>query len=133
MGLLRGGEKCAVLLVDDHEAFRQELRRLLTKHNDIEVLGSVGDGVQALNLLSACKPHVVLLDLNMPRMNGIELAGIIKSSWPDIAIIGVCIMQDSFTMGAFLRAGAMAVISKSENLDDLYSIIKRACPHRAAA
>jgi DNA-binding NarL/FixJ family response regulator len=66
-------------------------------------------------------------------MNGIELAGRIKSSWPDIAIIGVCLMQDAFTMSAFLKAGATAVISKSDNLDDLYSVIKRACPHRAAA
>ena len=133
MSFLKEGEKCAVLLVDDHEAFREELRTLLVKHDDIEVLGAVGDGVQALNILSVCTPHVVVLDLNMPGMNGIELAGIIKSSCPDIAIIGLCIMQDSFTMGAFLRAGATAVLSKSENLDDLYSVIKRACPHKAAA
>ena len=76
---------------------------------------------------------MVLLDLNMPRMNGIELAGLIKKSWPDITIIGLCVMQDSFTMAAFLRAGATAVISKSENPEDLYIAIKRACPRRSSA
>jgi DNA-binding NarL/FixJ family response regulator len=133
MATLKEGEKCAVLLVDDHEAFRQELRRLLTKHEEIDVVGAVGDGSQALNFLSSCQPHVILLDLKMPRMNGIELAGLIKQSWPDIAIIGLCMMQDAFTMGAFLRAGATAVISKSENPEGLYSVIQRASPRRPAA
>jgi len=133
MAFLKEGEKCAVLLVDDHEAFRQGLRSLLIQHDDIEVIGAAGDGAQALQILLSCKPHVILLDLNMPGMNGIELAGIIKRYWSDIAIIGLCIMQDSFTMSAFLRAGATAVMSKSENLDNLHAVITRACPRRPSA
>ena len=133
MAFLNEGEKCAVVLVDDHEPFRQQLTTLLTKHDDIEVIGAVGDGAQALKILSSCKPHVVLLDLNMPGMNGIELAGLIKRSWPDITIIGLCVMQDSFIMSAFLRAGATAVFSKSESPETLYSVIKRTCPRRPSA
>src|SRR5215204_3178082 len=128
MAFLRDGEKCTVLLVDDHERLRQELRRLIAQHEDMDVIGEVGDGAQALKFLSSCQPHVVVLDLNMPRMNGIEAAGLIKKSWPEVAIIGLCVMQDSRMTDAFLRAGATAVISKSGNLDDLHLVIKRACP-----
>jgi two-component system nitrate/nitrite response regulator NarL len=105
---------------------------LIAKHEDIDVIGEVGDGAHALKFLSSCQPDVVVLDLNMPGMNGIEAAGLIKKSWPEIAIIGLCVMQDSRMMEAFLRAGATAVISKSGNLEDLHLIIKRACPHRAS-
>src|SRR5215217_8766424 len=131
MAFLREGEKCTVLLVDDHEGLRQELRSLLVKHEDIDVIGEVGDGALALKFLSSCEPHVVVLDLNMPRMNGIEAAGLINKSWPEIVIIGLCLMQNSLMMDAFLRAGATAVISKSDRLDDLYSVIKRACPSQS--
>ena len=132
MGFLKVGEKCSVLLVEDHEGLRQELRTVLTKHEDIDVIGDVGDGVQALKFITSCQPHVVVLDLNMPKMNGIEAAGLIKQSWPEIAIIGLCVMQDSYTMGAFLRAGATAVISKSNKIQELASAIKRACPRISA-
>jgi|SRR5215213_11262515 len=128
MAFLKEGQKCSVLLVDDHEGFRQELRSLLTKHEDIHVIGDVGDGAQALKFVMSCQPHVVVLDLNMPRMNGIEAAGLIKQSWPEIAIIGLCVMQDSYMMHAFLRGGATAVISKSDKTEELPSAIKRACP-----
>src|SRR5215216_7554908 len=92
------GQKCSVLLVEDHEGLRQELRNLLTKHDDIDVIGDVGDGVQALKFITSCQPHVVVLDLNMPKMNGIEAARLIKQSWSAIAIVGLCVMQDSYTM-----------------------------------
>ncbi len=131
MAFLEEGEKCSVLLIDDHEGLRQELRSLLSKQEDVDVIGAVGDGAQALKFLSSCEPHVVVLDLNMPTMNGIELAGHIKKSWPEIAIIGLCVMQDAMTMDAFLRAGATAVISKCDKLEKLYPVIKRACPRRA--
>src|SRR5215217_7824588 len=118
MGFLKVGEKCSVLLVEDHEGLRQELRTVLTKHEDIDVIGDVGDGVQALKFITSCQPHVVVLDLNMPKMNGLEAAGLIKQSWPEIAIIALCVMQHPYTMGAFLRARATAVISKSDKTQE---------------
>jgi DNA-binding NarL/FixJ family response regulator len=128
MAFRKEGEKCAVLLVDDHAIFRRELESLLATDEEVDVIGQVGDGAEAITFLSSSKPHVVVLDLNLPKMNGIELAGLIKTSWPDIAIIGLCIMQDLFTMEAFLRAGATAVISKTDKPESIHSAIKRACP-----
>ena len=121
-----------MLLVDDHEVFRHELRSILAKDEEIEVIGDVCDGAQALNFLTSCEPHVVVMDLNMPKMNGIEAAGRIKTSWPKVAILGLCVMQDAFTMAAFLKAGATAVLSKSDKPEELHCAIKRACPRRAS-
>ena len=133
MPTLQEGEKCSVLLVEDHKGLRQELRSLLSKHEDIDVIGDVGDGLQALKFITSSQPHVVVLDLNMPWMDGIEAAGFIKQSWPEIAIIGLCMTQDAYTVDAFLRAGATAVISKSDKTYELPSAIKRVCPRRPAA
>jgi two-component system, NarL family, nitrate/nitrite response regulator NarL len=133
MAFLSKEEKCSVLLVDDHEGFRHELRSLLAKDDEIEVIGDACDGAQALKFLTSCEPHVVILDLNMPGMSGIEAAGVIKKSWPKVEIIGLCVMQDSFTMAAFLKAGATAVLSKSDKPEQLHSAIKRVCPRRSSA
>ena len=133
MGYLAEGEKCTVLLVDDHEGLRQELRDLLTKQEDIEVIGAVGDGDEALHFLKSCEPHVIILDLTMPKMDGIEAAGLIKRSCPSVVIIGLCFTHDPMTVDAFLRAGATAVLSKADQLKEVTSIIRRACPRRASA
>src|SRR5437868_9717802 len=107
------GEMCSVLLVDDHTRFREELRSLLAEDQDIDVIGAVEDGAEALQFLRSCQPHVIVLDLNMPRMNGIEAAGLIKMAYPEIAIIGLCFTHDPMTIDAFLRSGATAVLSKA--------------------
>jgi DNA-binding NarL/FixJ family response regulator len=108
--------KCRVLLVDDHPQVRQTLRTLLLPHEDVEVIGS-------------CQPDIILMDINMPRMNGIEAAGIIKRSWTDTIIIGLCVVQDTYIVDAFLKSGATAVISK-DRFDDLYGTIQRACTRK---
>src|SRR5688500_11826470 len=105
-------QKCRVLLVDDHERIRDALRKLLASYEDIEIMGEARDGKQAVELVAACHPDVVLMDINMPRMNGIEASGVIMKSWEDTIIIGLCVVRDSYTTEAFLKAGALAVVSK---------------------
>ena len=122
--------RCRILLVDDHPPMRAALRSFLACYDDIEIIGEAGDGKEALEVVAASQPHVVLLDLKMPIMNGIEAASLIKKSWKDTIIIGLCAIQDTYTMDTFLRAGALAVISK-DRLDDLHSIINRACKNKS--
>jgi DNA-binding NarL/FixJ family response regulator len=109
--------KCRVLLVDDHPPVRVTL---------VQIIGEAGDGKQALQMMASCQPGVILMDLNMPRMNGIEASTLIRKTWKDTVIIGVCAIQDAYTMEAFLKAGAVAVISK-DRLDELHDTIQRAC------
>jgi DNA-binding NarL/FixJ family response regulator len=105
--------KCRILLVDDYLPIREEVHRLLAHEPDFEIVGEAGDGKEAISLVSACRPDIVLLDLNMPIMNGIEAAKLIKESWPKTTIIGLCEVKDTYTLDVFMKAGADAVLSKA--------------------
>ena len=126
------GHKCRLLLVDDHDRVREALRKLLASYDDIEVIAEARDGEEAIIRVASCQPEIILMDINMPRMNGIQATTIIKKSRKDTAIIGLCMVHDTYAIEAFLKAGALAVVSK-ERLDDLYSTIQRACANRASS
>lgn len=116
--------KCRVLLVDDHVPIRIALRDRLNGYDDLHVVGEACDGQQALELVPLYQPDVVLMDLYMPRMNGLEAARIMKETWQKIAIIGISMAPDIFITDAFLKAGASAVLSKDQG-DYLYSTINK--------
>ena len=122
--------KCRVLLVDDHRLIRDALRSVLAAYDDLQIIGEAGDGKQAIEMTASCQPDVILMDLNMPNMNGIEAAKYIKKSWKETVIVGLCTVQDPYTMEAFLKAGAVGVVSKVR-LGDLYPTIQRACLKRS--
>jgi DNA-binding NarL/FixJ family response regulator len=125
-------EKCRILLVDDHVPIRAALRRLLAHYHDVRIVGEASDGQQAIEVMSSCRPDVILMDIHMPRMNGVEATALISQSWKDAIIIGLCAIEDPHTTEAILQAGALAVVSKHQ-LNDLYSIIQRACVKRSSA
>jgi DNA-binding NarL/FixJ family response regulator len=119
-------KKCRVLLVDDHPPIRDALRDLLTAYGDMQIIGEAGNGKEAIELVESCQPDVVLMDINMPHMNGIEATSAIRKTWKDMAIIGLCVVPDVYTTDAFLKAGALAVYSK-DRFDNLHSTIQKAC------
>jgi DNA-binding NarL/FixJ family response regulator len=121
---------CRILLVDDHAPIPEALRSLLSSYEDLQIVGEAADGQEAINVVEACQPDVVLMDINMPGMNGIEASNLIKKSWDTTVIIGLCAVRDSYTIDAFMRAGASAIVSK-DRLDDLHSIIRQACQGKA--
>jgi DNA-binding NarL/FixJ family response regulator len=108
------------------------LRCLLTSYDDIEIVGEARDGEEAIIQVASCQPEIILMDINMPRMNGIQATNVIKKSPKETAIIGVCFVDDGYAIEAFLKAGGLAVVSK-ERLNDLHSTIQRACANRASA
>ena len=124
--------KCRVVLVDDHEPMREALRILLTSFDDVELVGEARDGEEAIQRVASCQPDIILLDIRMPKMNGIEAANVIRKSYKDTVIIGLCLVDDTYTTEAFLKAGALAVVSKAYP-DDLHFTIQRACVKRMAA
>ena len=87
-----------VLLVDDHERFRDALRELLSSHEDIEVIAEARDGEEAIIQFASCQPDIILMDINMPRMNGIQATNVIKKSRKETAIIGLCVVHDTYTV-----------------------------------
>ena len=125
-------QKCRVLLVDDHVPIRAALRRLLAYYHDVLIVGEASDDQQAIELLASCQPDVILMDISMPRMNGIEATALIKRSWKEAIIIELCALEDSHNTDALLNAGAVTVISKHD-LNDLYFTIHKACLSKPSA
>ena len=115
--------KCQVLVVDDHSKIRTALRMLLDDYEDIEVIGEACNGQQAVILTEACRPDVVVMDINMPTMNGISATALIKRRWPATIVIGLSFFDDPNLKKALLEAGASTLIPKQEAGEQLYPAI----------
>jgi PAS domain S-box-containing protein len=107
-----GTNRVRVLLVDDHPVVRQGLAELLGHHADIEVIGEAGDGKQAVEAAQRLNPDVIVMDISMPKMSGIEATRVIHEARPHIRIIGLSIYRASEQEAAMKRAGAFAFVTK---------------------
>lgn len=112
-----------VLLVDDHAMVRQGLRSVMEAFPNIEIVGEASNGNEAVTLVERRRPAVVLMDINMPRLNGIEATARIKSENPDVAIIGMSVNAESDNQEAMKRAGATMLLPKEAVVDELYNAI----------
>jgi CheY-like chemotaxis protein len=115
--------KCQILVVDDHSRVRKALRMILAGYEDIEVIGEASNGQQAVILAEACLPDVVVMDINMPKMNGITATGLIKRHRPETIVIGLSFSDDPHLKKAVLQAGASALIPKHDAGEQLYPAI----------
>ncbi|HNV31572.1 MAG TPA: response regulator transcription factor, partial [Nitrospira sp.] len=112
-------------LVDDHEMVRQGLRSVLDNYEDLEVIGEAGDGESAISIAAALKPDVVVMDVNMPRIDGIEATRRIVSAQPDIVVIGLSVQNEHHVEEAMTRAGAAVFVTKERAAGQLYEAIVR--------
>lgn len=115
-----------VLLVDDHAMVRQGLRSILESYHDIEVVGEAADGTQSLVSVEQERPSVVVMDLNMPKMNGIEATAIIKSRYPEIVVLGLSVNAGDDNQTAMRQAGAAGLLTKEAAVDQLHDLIHQA-------
>lgn len=113
-----------VLLVDDHAMVRQGLRSVLDAYDTIQVVGEAQDGSDAVRLAGELRPHVVVMDINMPKMNGIEATMRIKANWPETLVIGISVNTGDDNGAAMQRAGAAVLLTKEAAVDDLYRTIQ---------
>ena len=104
--------KITVMLVDDHPVFRQGLRRVLEDEDDLDVIVEVADGLEALRMAKQLVPHVMLLDINLPGMNGLQVARALKDTLLDINIIMLTAYHDDQQVFHAIRAGASAYFPK---------------------
>jgi RNA polymerase sigma factor (sigma-70 family) len=104
--------RISVMLVDDHPVFRQGLRRVLEGEDDLDVVAEVEDGEEALQLALQIVPDVILLDINLPRMNGLQVARSLKDTILDINIIMLTAYHDDQQVFHAIRAGASAYFPK---------------------
>jgi len=100
------------MLVDDHPVFRQGLRRVLESEDDLDVVAEVDHGLEALRLATQMVPDVILLDINLPGMNGLQIARSLKDELMDINIIMLTAYHDDQQVFHAIRAGASAYFPK---------------------
>jgi len=106
-------QKVAILLADDHPLFRQSIRSVLDKEPDFQVVGAAGDGEEAVRLASELQPDVVLMDITMPKLDGLEATRKIKASHPNIAVLVLTIHDDDQHIIGILDVGAAGYLTKS--------------------
>jgi DNA-binding NarL/FixJ family response regulator len=115
-----------VLLVDDHLMFREGLRTLLQSYPDIDVVDEANDGAEAVSKVPRVQPAVVVMDISMPKMDGIVATRMLKSRHGHIPILGLSVTGQGFQVDAMLKAGAEKVLTKEKAVDELYDAIKKA-------
>ncbi len=113
-----------IAVVDDHPAFRSGLRFMLGQIGGSDVVGEASDGDAALALAAATTPDVMLVDLAMPGMNGIELTGRLTEAHPTIAVLVLTMFEDDESVFAAMRAGAHGYLLKDAGIDELERAIR---------
>ena len=116
-------KKIRILLVDDHAVVRHGLAVMLQEHEQLEVAGEASDGESAIEMVRRLHPDVVLMDISMPGMNGIQATRIIHSEFPEISVIGLSMFQEKEQATAMMEAGAVNYLSKSGPPDDVITAI----------
>ncbi len=119
-------EPITLLLVDDQQAIRQGLRMRLMREHDMQVVGEACDGTEAIKMALAVKPDVVLLDLELPRMDGITTTTVLQTAVPRSAIVILSLRDDAATQTRALAAGAVGFVSKHGPVETLLTSIRRA-------
>jgi DNA-binding NarL/FixJ family response regulator len=106
-------EKIKVMLAEDHVVVREGTRELIQHEDDMEVVGEAGDGEEAVALASRTRPDVIIMDVNMPKVNGIEATRQIKSTMPTTAILVLTAYDNDQYVSALLEAGAAGYLLKN--------------------
>jgi len=120
------GNPIRVLLVDDHAMVRQGLRSLLEAYEDVDIVGEASDGEEALSTIEEMRPRVVVMDINMPKKNGIEATTEIKARWPETVVIGLSVNPGGANSRAMQKAGATLLLTKEAAVVELYHVIREA-------
>jgi NarL family two-component system response regulator LiaR len=115
-----------VLIVDDYPLVRQGIKTLLSVYDDIEVIGEAENGAQALQICGKIKPDIVLMDLVMPEVNGIEATRGILKNWPDIKVVTLTSFVDKKLIEDSIKAGAIGYVLKNISGEKLVETIRDA-------
>lgn len=114
-----------IVVVDDHPVFRKGLIALL-RASDLEVVGEAGSGLEALQVVADALPEVVLMDVSMPDLGGIEATERLLARHPELRVVVITLFEDEATVARALRAGASAYVTKQATPEQILSAISAA-------
>ncbi len=115
-----------VVIADDQALFREGLRTLLSTRPEVEVVGEASNGQEALALMAQVEPHVVLMDLRMPVMDGIQATARIRDQWPAVPVLVLTTFDDDASLFGALRAGAAGYLLKDVSSETLIAAVTAA-------
>ena len=115
-----------LVLVEDNQVFREALELLLGLRSDIDVVASVGDGSSAAAAVRVHKPDVVLMDYRLPGLDGVQATRAVREAWPDVAVVCLTASANPREIDALFEAGAVACLSKDQELDEIVAAIRSA-------
>lgn len=118
-------EPVRVLVVDDNQAVRSSVILCLEIFDDLQYAGEAADGQEAVEQCAALLPDVVLMDITMPVMNGVEATRHIQADHPQVRVLGYTSLDDPAVIDSMLKAGAIACISKNVTVDELANALRR--------
>jgi DNA-binding NarL/FixJ family response regulator len=116
-------DRYTVVIADDHALFRHGMRRILSGHGDLEVIGEAEDGFDLLRLLKKVTPNLIVLDISMPGLRGLEALSEIKRTHPDAKIIILTMHRDSDYLFQAISSGANGYLLKEDAEKDLFAAI----------
>ena len=114
-----------VFLVDDHKMIRKGIKTILDDVPEIEIVGEANNGEECLNVIKPEETDLVMTDLSMPEMDGIELTKLLKDKYPEIKIIALTMIGESYTIKQILAEGVMGYLLKNCSEDEIKMAIKR--------
>ena len=121
---MKSGRKLRLLLVDDHALVREGIRSSLVHFSSIQPVGEAANGKEALRKCKELRPDVVLMDLNMPEMNGLEATALIREKFPETKIIALTVHDNKEYIFKILRAGAHGYVLKDTSPEELVRAIE---------
>ena len=121
-----------VMIVDDHPVFRSGLRSLLGTQPDFNIVGEAHNGEEAVNLARDLKPDLVLMDIRMPRLNGLDAARLIKKESPQTRVVILTVSDDEEDLFEAIKSGAQGYIVKNMASDDVLDLICQCAAGEAA-
>ena len=117
-------DRTRILIVDDHEIFRRGLRSLLESRGEIDIVGEANNGLEAIAKARELQPDIIVMDVSMPQMDGLEASRLIRNDRPDAKIIILSQHDSSQMLKAALEAGASAYVTKSQVARALFGALE---------
>lgn len=123
----------SILIVDDSPAVRKIIRAFIELHTPYAICGEAGDGAEAIEIARILRPDLILMDLAMPHMNGVEASSVLKAMLPNVAIVLFTMYNESLGKSLATAAGIDAVVSKPDGIHNLVECVRKLLEPEAAA